>query len=127
MGYLHGKFNWFEHLSGNPAQAIEFHRALFGWKVEAIEFRGRPYQLIHNGDQAIGGFREAAPGRRSHWNGFVSVPDVDSTFRDALAGGAQTVLPPADLGDGRAATLADPCGAFVSLWRGVAGDRPDLD
>lgn len=127
MSFHHGKFNWFEHRSSNPAQASEFHQALFGWKVRAVDFAGRAYQLIHNGNDAIGGLREAAPGTRSHWNSFISVADVDASLRNAVACGAQAVLPPTDFGDGRAATLADPSGAFVSLWHGVAGDRPDVD
>lgn len=127
MAYHYGKFNWFEHLSGHPAEAGDFYRALFGWKVRAVEFAGRTYQLIHNVEEAIGALGEGAPGTRCHWNSFVSVPDVDASVRDALAGGAQMVLPPADFGDGRAATLADPSGAFVSVWHGAAGDRPDAD
>jgi predicted enzyme related to lactoylglutathione lyase len=127
MGYHYGKFNWFEHLSSNPGKAGEFHQALFGWKVQAVDSGGRSLQLIHNGEEAIGGLREAAPGTRGHWNGFLSVPDVDASLRSALAAGARTVLPPADFGQGRAATLADPCGALLSLWHGAAGDRPDVD
>jgi predicted enzyme related to lactoylglutathione lyase len=125
MSYLPGKFNWFEHLSNSPAQASEFHRALFGWTFRPLHRDGRPYQLIHNGDTAIGAMLEAPSGTRCHWNGFVSVSDVDATLRDAVAAGARSVLPAADRDDGRAATLSDPTGALLSLWRGIAGDRPD--
>jgi predicted enzyme related to lactoylglutathione lyase len=127
MSYHYGKFNWFEHLSSQPATAAAFLQALFGWKFKSADSGGHAHQLIHNGDAAIGALREAAPGTRCHWNGFVSVADVDVSMRGALACGARAVLPPADLAEGRAATLADPTGALVSLCHGVAGDRPDLD
>jgi predicted enzyme related to lactoylglutathione lyase len=118
MSYLPGKFNWFEHLSNSPAQASEFHRALFGWTFRPLHRDGRPYQLIHNGDTAIGAMLEAPSGTRCHWNGFVSVSDVDATLRDAVAAGARSVLPAADRDDGRAATLSDPHrGPAVTLAR----------
>ena len=127
MSYHHGKFNWFEHLSGSPGQARDFHQALFGWTIEAVDVGGAPYQLIHNREEAIGGMRQAATGTRCHWNSFLSVADVDASLRDALAGGATLVSAPADFADGRAATLADPTGALLSLWHGVRDDRPDVD
>jgi uncharacterized protein len=127
MRYHHGKFNWFEHLSGRPAQAADFYQALFGWKVKTIDVDGEPCPLIHNGAEAIAGMRQAAPGTRCQWNGFLSVADVDASLRDALAGGGQSVAPPSNFADGRAAALTDPTGALLSLWHGVRDDRPDLD
>jgi predicted enzyme related to lactoylglutathione lyase len=127
MSYHHGKFNWFEHLSGSPAQARDFYQALFGWKVHAVSYGGQPYQLIHNGGEAIGGLRQAASGTRCHWNAYLSVADVDASLRDTVAAGAKALLPPTDFADGRTATLADPTGASLSLWHGRAGDRPDVD
>ena len=128
MSYHYGKFNWFEHLSDDPAQARDFHQALFGWKIRAVTLGGSAYQLIHNGETALGGLRQAPPGTRCHWNSFLSVADVDASYGDAVAAGARALLPPFDFaGIGRAATLADPAGAAVSLWHGREGDRPDLD
>jgi uncharacterized protein len=127
MSYHHGKFNWFEHLGADPQRAREFYQALFGWHIRSVNLGGEPYQLIHNGDEAIGGLR-SAPGMRSHWNGFLSVADVDASWRDALAGGAKALLPPSEFGGiGRTAMLSDPAGAFLSLWHGREGDRPDVD
>ena len=128
MGYHYGKFNWFEHLGADPQRSREFYAALFGWNIRSVSLGGESYQLIHNGEEAIGGFRDAARGVRSHWNGFLSVADVDASWRDALAAGAKALLPPADFGGvGRTATLSDPAGAFVSLWHGRESDRPDVD
>jgi len=127
MSYHHGKFNWFEHVSRRPAQACDFYQALFGWKFQPVQAAGSAYPLINNGSEAIGGLRDAGPQDRCHWNGFVSVADVDASVRDAVADGAKVVTAPADRAEGRAATLADPTGALFSLWHGVAGDRPDAD
>jgi predicted enzyme related to lactoylglutathione lyase len=128
MSYHPGKFNWFEHLSSDPAQAVEFYRALLGWTARGMTVGQQPYRVIHNGAQAIGGFRETMPGLRCQWNAYLSVADVDASWRDAIAAGANAVLPPAHFGGiGRAAMLADPTGALLSLWHGAQPDRPDVD
>jgi uncharacterized protein len=126
MSYHYGKFNWFEHLGADLQRSREFYEALFGWNIRSVSLGGEAYQLIRNGDEAIGGLRNGTPGVRSHWNSFLSVADVDASWHRALVGGAKAVLPPADFGGiGRTATLADPAGAFLSLWHGSESDRPD--
>jgi uncharacterized protein len=128
MSHHPGKFNWFDHLSRDPAQAQGFYRSLFGWTTHAISVGTERYELIHNGGEAIAGLRTVPAGLRSGWNGFISVPDVDASFEAALAAGATSLWPPTDFGNvGRSATIADPAGAALSLWRGSEDDRPDLE
>ncbi|MGL6111017.1 MAG: VOC family protein [Rubrivivax sp.] len=127
MSQLHGKFVWFEHLSGDTAQARRFYDALFGWHTEMTPMGGpEPYPLIMNGDEGIGGFRTAPPGTPSLWMSYLSVADVDTSHTAALAAGASSLMPPTDFGPvGRGSTLADPTGAVFSIWRDAQGDRAD--
>ena len=127
MSHLYGKFVWFEHLSGDIAQARKFYGALFGWHIETVPMGGpEPYPLIMNGSEGIGGFRAAPPGAPSLWMPYLSVPDVDAAHAAALAAGAKSLMPPTDFGPvGRGATLADPTGAAFSIWTGAQGDRAD--
>jgi predicted enzyme related to lactoylglutathione lyase len=129
MSQLHGKFVWFEHMSGDTVRARKFYDALFGWHTELTPMGGtEPYPLIMNGTQGIGGFRTAPPGTPSLWMSYLSVPDVDAAHAAALAAGAKPLMPPTDFGPvGRGATLADPTGAVFSIWTGAQGDRADAE
>ena len=126
MSYHPGKFAWFEHVSTDTAKAKQFHEQLFGWQVKSFAPGG--YEVIHNGESFIGGVVAAEPGMPNYWRGWMSVDDVDDRYRAAVAAGARAVMPPTDFpGVGRGATLVDPTGALVSIWKGLEGDRPDED
>jgi predicted enzyme related to lactoylglutathione lyase len=128
MSHLPGKFVWFEHSSPDPAQARAFYTALLGWSVQSMPIGSEAYDMIMLGAEGIGGMRKAEAGTPSHWMSYLSVPDVDASFKAATTNGASSCLAPMDFGPvGRAAIIADPTGATVSLWKGAQGDRPDVE
>jgi len=125
---LPGKFVWFEHVSNDVAKARAFYGKLFGWHIESMPMGDQTYYMIQNGDTGIGGFRTAEPGMPSHWVSYVSVDNVDRSFKSAVANGAKAVLPPTDFGPvGRGAGVADPTGANFCLWTSAESDAPDVD
>jgi predicted enzyme related to lactoylglutathione lyase len=125
--FIPGKFVWFEHLSTDVAKARAFYEALFGWRTVVVPSGDQPYSMIHLGEVAIGGYFEPPPGGPKGWMPYLSVEDVDAAVERALAGGASLMRPPEDYGGhGRAACIADPEGALLTLWKGANGDRPDL-
>ena len=127
MDHVPGKFVWFEHLCAEPTAARVFYERLFGWHVELMPMGDERYPLIMNGSQGIGGFTTAKPGEAAQWRSYLSVVDVDNAHRAALAAGARSLQAPMDFGAvGRGATIADPTGAVVSLWRGSQGDPADV-
>ena len=127
MSHLHGKFVWFEHLSLDIGKARKFYDNLLGWHTESTPMGGpEPYPLIMNGNEGIGGFRTSPPGVPAMWMSYLSVADVDASYKAALAAGAKSLMPPEDFGTaGRGATLADPTGAVFSIFKSPQGDRPD--
>lgn len=128
MRYLPGKFVWFEHLSHDVAKARAFYGELCGWTVKPMPMGEQAYDIITNGADGIGGFRNAAPGLPSHWSSYLSVPDVDKGFAAAQAAGATSLLAPMDFGPvGRGCAIADPTGAAVCLWKGAQGDPADAE
>ena len=129
MAHLPGKFVWFEHVSNDIAAARAFYEKLFDWNSEAMAMQGTdPYVMIHNGEPAIGGYAKARPGAPTRWMSYLSVQDVDSSYKAALAAGAKSAVAPIDYaGAGRMATIADPTGGVFSLWRGTQGDPPDVE
>ena len=129
MAHLPGKFVWFEHLSNDIAAARAFYEKLFGWNTETMAMPGgASYAMIHNGASPIGGYASARPGAATQWMSYLSVPDVDSAYKAAVAAGAKSVVAPMDYASaGRMATVADPTGGVFSLWRGAQGDPDEVE
>lgn len=129
MSYTPGRFVWFEHHSNDIAKARAFYEKLFGWNTEMMAMAsGDPYAMIHNGETGIGGYGQAPAGSPPQWMSYLSVSDVDSAYRAALAAGAKSLVAPMDYGSaGRSATIADPTGGVFSIWRGAAGDPPETE
>jgi len=126
MSHLPGKFVWFEHASNDIAKARAFYEPLFGWHTESMAMGKQRYQMILNRQVGIGGYSTAPAGTPSRWMCYLSVPDVDATHAAALAAGARSLMAPTDFGPiGRGATIADPTGAILSLWKSAEGDRAD--
>ena len=128
MGYHHGKFVWFEHLSRDIPKARAFYEALFGWQTSMVDIPDSvPYPMIYHGGHEIGGFREGPAGTAVRWIPYLSVPDIDASFGRAMAAGSKPVMPPIEYGTrGCGAVLADPTGAEFVIWEGTRGDPPDL-
>jgi uncharacterized protein len=128
MRNMPGKFVWFEHVSADPAKAAAFYSDLCGWGRQSMPMGQRTYDIITNGEQGIGGYRKADADMPSHWASYLSVDDVDKRFAAAGEAGAQALMPPTDFGEvGRGATLRDPSGAMVCLWRGARDDPADVE
>ena len=96
MSYHPGKFIWFEHLSSDPVKAHRFYEALFGWKVTPMPMGEHSYDMIQNGEQRIGGMLKAPPGVPPQWVSYLSVRDVDASYKAALAAGAKSAMEPKD-------------------------------
>jgi len=129
MSYSPGRFVWFEHLSNDIPKARAFYEKLFGWNTENMSMAsGDPYPVIHNGETGIGGYAQAPAGAPAQWMSYLSVSDVDSAYKAALAAGAKSLMAPTDYGSaGRGATIADPTGGVFSLWRGAQGDPAETE
>ena len=126
--HLPGKFIWFEHVSNDTAKARAFYEQLFGWHVESMPMGNQTYRMLMNGDGGVGGLCAAGPGAPNHWISYMSVDDVDTSHRAALAAGAKETLPPTDFPPvGRGSGLTDPTGAAFCLWTSANGDVPDGD
>lgn len=126
MPSLPGKFIWYEHFSPDVEKARAFYEPLLGWQVEPMPMGPRTYHMLLNGSGGIGGFRQSRDGEPSQWVSYLSVSDVDASFKAAVQAGAQAVEEPADFPPvGRGATLRDPTGALFSIWTSFGGDRMD--
>ncbi|MBX7268842.1 VOC family protein [Micromonospora sp. Llam7] len=100
-----------------------FFSALLGWRFAVDESDWRRATVITVGEFPIGTVSDLAapiypPGTPAHLAFYLHVDDVDERVAAAEAGGADVVVAPFDVpGQGRLATLIDPFGAAVSIWR----------
>jgi predicted enzyme related to lactoylglutathione lyase len=128
---LPGKFVWFELASPDPKTAQAFYGDVLGWNVAPFSVGEATYEMIFAGetpDTMVGDFAPArSNGAKSRWIASVSVEDVDAAARAAAANGGKVIEPPHDVpGAGRAATIVDPQGAELGLFKSAAGDPPDV-
>jgi predicted enzyme related to lactoylglutathione lyase len=124
---LPGKFVWFEHVSKDTKRAQTFYREVLGWRVEPFPMGSVTYEMIYAGDTMIGGYAAPRMDRQpSHWIAYVSVEDVDTAAKAAVANGGKVVEAPDEIpGVGRSARIADPQSAELSLFTSGSGDSPD--
>jgi predicted enzyme related to lactoylglutathione lyase len=127
---LPGKWVWFELVSSEAKKAQDFYGDVLGWKVAPFPMGDYNYEMILNGDsldRMIGGYAEPKSSReRPRWIAYCSVEDVDAAAKAAAANGGKVLEAPYDAPDvGRIARIADPQGAEIGLFKGLAGDPPD--
>lgn len=119
-----GTINWIDLGTTDAESAMRFYQGLFGWEFEDLGEEMGHYHFIRSGGALVGGFMDIAgmtyaDGRPvgTSWDVFLSTPDIDRTWADAVANGADPVIPPSDSGEmGRNASFRDPSGAAVGLW-----------
>ena len=120
-----GKFVWHEHVSSDPTQAEDFYTQLFGWGTEVFKPGEADYTMISSSGQNHGGFSKAIEGAPPpHWLSHVAVENVEETIEKAQGAGGRLAAGPFEMSEvGRVAIIADPQGAYVSLYQ-PEGDGP---
>lgn len=125
-----GRFVWNDLNTTDPARAIAFYTALFGWKTTAMDMGAAgTYTMLYNGEEGIGGVAESSnpADPRSYWINYITVRSVDAAVEQAIELGGKAPFPPTDIPDvGRFAVISDPTGASVSPFRSIPGrDMPE--
>lgn len=100
--------------------ALEFYRAIFGWRTEPVsdtdEFRYSTASF--DGQQLLGvwdGAAELPADVPASWSVFLGADDVDHTLRVITAQGGAVLREAEDTPYGRLAAAADPTGAVFNL------------
>lgn len=121
-GFPPGVPCWVAHVSAEPAKAVDFYAAVFGWEVENLMPDDQPGDYfvcrLRGRDVAAIVSEHGAPAPpQAIWTTLVSVESADQTTAKAVAVGGTTVAEPFESpGGGRQAVLADPAGAVFSVW-----------
>ena len=114
-----GKFVWHEHVSPDPKQAEDFYTQLFGWGTEVFKPGEVDYAMISSGGQSHGGFGKAMEGAPPpHWLSHIAVENLEETIEKVQRAGGRLAAGPFEMSEvGRMAVIADPQGAYVSLYQ----------
>jgi uncharacterized protein len=118
-----GKFVWYDLMTPDEKGAEAFYTKVIGWGTQA--FGGpTPYKMWTAGGTPIGGVMKNPPGPPPFWIGYVSVPDIEATLKQATSLGGTVHVPATDIPDvGRFAIFADPQNAAIALFS-AKGERP---
>jgi uncharacterized protein len=114
---------WIELATPDPAAALAFYGALFGWeKVGAMPMGGMgEYAFLGRGDLRPGAVMSStATGAPARWNWYVHVADIDAALAAVREAGGTVLQGPDPIpGGSYSANITDPAGARL----GLAGPR----
>jgi uncharacterized protein len=127
----HGKFIWYDVMTGDCKAAEAFYRRVIGWDAKDSGMADSSYTLFSVGATMVAGLmpipEEARKsGARPCWTGYIAVDDVDAYATRVKEAGGSVHRAPADIpGVGRFAVVADPHGAVFTLFRGSSEQAPE--
>lgn len=126
--YSPGRMVWHEIFTRDPVKAGEFYGRVVGWRVETVDMGGTPYPMLMVGEEGVGGISRIPDDDTypAHWGSYVSVADVDLASARAVELGGTLAAPPTDIPVGRFATIMDPLGGVISLFKSRSGDGPEV-
>ncbi|MCU1398499.1 MAG: hypothetical protein JWN62_1608 [Acidimicrobiales bacterium] len=121
--YEPGTPSWVDLSTTDQAASKAFYGALFGWSYDDMGVGDDVFYsmaTIRGSNVAAIGPQQAeqtAAGVPSHWQMYITVPDVDAAAAVVEGAGGVLMMPPFDVMDaGRMAVVADPAGAVFMLW-----------
>jgi hypothetical protein len=118
-----GCLTWNELHTPDPAKALEFYTALFGWNTEEMETPegGPSYTIVKVGERSNGGVMDAQEGEPPNWLPYFTVESRDVAADDAKRLGANELYR-MDMPQGKIAIFADPQGAPFGVFEGEIDD-----
>ena len=100
----------------DPAAAVAFYAALFGWQVTELQVMGFTVRRLTLGDRVLGAIMPFDPklGVPSHWVPYMQVENVDEACRRVGELGGEVCMGAMDIPPGRFALTSDPSGGLFS-------------
>jgi predicted enzyme related to lactoylglutathione lyase len=119
-----GAPSWAELATADPARAAAFFHDILGVEVQTSPMAdGHDYTLLKVDGEDVAGVFKITPEMGEMppmWSAYFGVADVDASAERAQSLGAQVLVPPTDIPDGRFAVLMDPQQAAFGLYQANA-------
>ena len=118
--YSAGALGWNELYTNDTEAAAAFYDNVFGWNrvVTHPDPQGGQYHEFTNGENPVGGMMqikaewgEVPP----NWSVYFCVEDCAASLEQALAMGAETIVPLTQVDNIRFAFLKDPVGVYFGI------------
>ncbi len=113
-----GRINWNELSTSDPAAALTFYRALFGWESNESMPMGEygSYDFLDFAGQRIGAVAGLSPGQSPHWRYYIGVASIGAAIDVVKARGGTLMMGPQEVpGPMWIAIGTDPQGAEFAL------------
>lgn len=114
-----GEFSWHELGTTDPAGALAFYGALFGWQtIDEVDMGPEgTYTIFGLDGKMLGGImQKPAPAPVSYWLPYARVASADKAAEVASGVGGQVIVPPMEVpGGDRIAVMLDPQGAVFAV------------
>ncbi len=117
-------FIWHELDTSDPKKSGHFFNKLFGWtlkEVDAGEFG--TYTIFQKDGEDLAGIMNPtseSPTKKSQWQTYIAVDDVDACAQLTIELGGKVLVPPHDVpAFGRVCLIAEPTGATIPLVKPI--------
>ena len=120
---LEGTMVWSELATSDPAAAISFYQALFGWaKTGEIEMgEAGKYSMFGEGKNSVGGiFAKPTQMPVSAWVYYANTFDLEAATARIKQHGGKVLNGPKDVPGGRISQFTDPQGGAFALHQAAA-------
>lgn len=118
-----GRFVWFDLMTPDVDEAVQFYGDVAGWDSEEWEGSAdEPYTMITVDGQSIGGVNPIPAGQEisPNWMSYVSCADLDRTVEQATSLGGTLTSEIEEVAEvGRMVLLTDPTGAAFALYEPI--------
>lgn len=117
--YEPGTPSWIDLGAPDPDAAAAFYEGLFGWTCEQGPPESGGYRMCMLRGKPVAGLGpQQNPDMPPFWTTYISVDDADAAAARVTELGGTVIVEPMDVMEaGRMAVLADPTGAFFSVWQ----------
>lgn len=120
-----GRFIWHDLAAADPAAALDFYRAVFGWTAITEHANGGQLIRLQGDGQDVGSMyalshREREHGVPLHWTSYVCVENIEAATRRVEAAGGAILVQPFEVENvARIALVADTLGSILGLWESL--------